>query len=136
MPSGHYRSARRRMLHRDVWEAHHPDDPPLTRFQLVHHINEDPGDNRLENLRVVTPKEHTAEHPRKGAVLATPEEQSARSKRYWAGKPSAEYQCVECGARFLARSAFVARYCSQRCRDRVSYRRKRALSDARALPPG
>lgn len=35
---------------------------PLLDGELVHHINEDPSDNRIENLQLVTPAEHVTIH--------------------------------------------------------------------------
>lgn len=37
----------------------------LARFELVHHVNHDKRDNRLENLEVVTPAKHAVEHLQK-----------------------------------------------------------------------
>jgi hypothetical protein len=44
---------------------------PLTSEELVHHINDDPTDDRLENLQVVSRAEHLTMH-------RTPEMEAAR----------------------------------------------------------
>jgi hypothetical protein len=43
----------------------------LGRFELVHHRNHDKRDNRLENLEIVTPKEHSVHHLQKHPVVKT-----------------------------------------------------------------
>lgn len=54
---------RKCMQHRIVWAMAHGEWPP----DEIDHINGDHGDNRLENLRVVTPSEnmHNLQGPRK-----------------------------------------------------------------------
>jgi hypothetical protein len=48
-------------MHREVW-AHYRG--PIPDDYVVHHINENKTDNRIENLRLVEWAEHTAEHSR------------------------------------------------------------------------
>lgn len=54
------KAGRRMDEHRFLMEQHL--GRKLSRFEFVHHINGDKKDNRLENLKVVTPKEHAKEH--------------------------------------------------------------------------
>ena len=47
------------LLHRDVWESVHG---PIPKGCEIHHRNEDAGDNRVENLELVTPASHQHLH--------------------------------------------------------------------------
>lgn len=61
--NGHYQvkcaDGRFRYEHRVVWMAAHGPIPSTT---VIHHINHDPFDNRLENLEAVTAGEHRHRH--------------------------------------------------------------------------
>ena len=49
--------------HRLIMEKH--IGRKLKRFEFVHHINGDRKDNRLKNLEIMTPKEHSVHHNQK-----------------------------------------------------------------------
>lgn len=49
------------LVHRLVWATAHPYDTPLG-TDVIHHINGDKLDNRLDNLQRLTRAEHTAMH--------------------------------------------------------------------------
>lgn len=47
--------------HRKIWQEAHPDEK-LTQDDIIHHINGNHDDNRIENLMKVTIKEHWKLH--------------------------------------------------------------------------
>ena len=79
----------------------------LERFEFVHHKNGDGRDNRLENLEVVTPKQHAIEH----GYSKHPQEKC----------------CEVCGARFVPPTTRRAsqRTCSKKCRYALSSKTQR-----------
>lgn len=49
-----------RLLHREVWIFHHGEIPNKMH---IHHIDGNPQNNSIENLDLLSPKDHVAKHP-------------------------------------------------------------------------
>lgn len=88
-------AGRKKLAHRLVMEAH--IGRPLLSTEIVHHINHDKRDNRIENLEIVTAKEHSAHHLQKHPITKV---------------------CVICGATFTPHPTKrkIKRTCSKVCR--------------------
>lgn len=88
-------NGRRVRLHR--WVMEQALGRRLERHEIVHHRNGDKRDNRIENLEVLSAKEHSAHHLQKHPITKT---------------------CVVCGAIFTPHKTKRARKrsCSKACR--------------------
>ena len=89
-------NGRRMDEHRWLMEQH--VGRRLQRFEFVHHKNGDKRDNRIENLEIVTPKQHAVEHGQ---------------WKYPTSKP-----CAMCGVTFTPHPTKRkrAKTCSRSCR--------------------
>jgi hypothetical protein len=74
--------------HRAVMSAHL--GRPLRRDEHVHHINGDPSDNRVENLRVLSAGDHSRLHARERALGKRSGFEAERNARLLALEKSAE----------------------------------------------
>lgn len=87
-------AGRRIFRARWVWERAHG---PIPAGMVIHHVNRDCGDDRLENLQMLTRREHDALH--------------AGDK-----KKEVDATCQHCGVTFrLARADRPQSFCSQAC---------------------
>lgn len=112
---------------RDLWRKHRG---PIPKGWDIHHINEDPFDNRLENLECLGRKEHFSRHPNiKGRQFTEEDHRKAaewhRSEegRAWHRENAklslhndfGQRQCECCGAEYHAKVVW-ARFCSPACK--------------------
>jgi hypothetical protein len=131
--SGHYADRAGVLLHVAVWEK--VNGRPLPRGHVVHHLNENPGDNDPSNLQLLTRGEHIRLHnlekPR-GVAALSPAERSSKAKKSWADRPAREHSCVQCGASYFS-TGQRPMYCSPRCR-MAAFKTRRAERGTAPLP--
>ena len=126
--NGYYsrRYPRIEYMHRAVW-AHHNGAIPVGHH--VHHVNGDKGDNRIENLRVISAADHSGHHAKTSSWVG-----SARNKQQLveagklakAGRKTHSGECDECGAPFES-IAKNRKFCCKSCRYKAEYRRYSGL---------
>ena len=122
--TGYYKAPRGgKYLHRAVYEK---ANGPIPRGHVIHHIDGDPCNNNLDNLRCMSHREHDTFHGNGQYVrdTSTRDEAGARSRAMWERwrQSPRTYVCEECGETFVSASTRGALTCSLNCRQR-RYRR-------------
>jgi len=107
-----YKDGNRILEHHSVWWIHHKEVIDTAKY-VIHHINENKSDNRIENLQKMTVMEHNRHHK-----LIHNEK---------------EYLCSNCGIRFSRerKEKSDINYCSRICSGKgsISNNSKSIISD-------
>lgn len=126
-------------LHRFVWEAVHGEIPD---GYHIHHKDEDPGNNEIENLELLPAAEHLRGHhagkstPAKRANLdriraLTKAWHASEEGREWhrqhasqalQNREPTERTCEQCGGKYTVQwNRKIDRFCSNRCKVAARY---------------
>lgn len=142
-----------RVYHRDLWEKH---KGPIPKGFHIHHRDENPLNNSLDNLECLSPAEHaqrhvggehskwSRQHINEIRALASEWHRSAagiawhreHGKRTWIGRePEPAGQCARCQAPILSyfagrKSREGRRYCSRACHRAIADSEQRYTVDA------
>ena len=85
----------------------------LTKSEHIHHINHDKLDNRIENLEIISPSEHSKHHIRK------------IWKNKFAGRWAEKFDfCIKCNKKS---SPHASKGICKKCNDRVVAKKRRAI---------
>ncbi|MDR2944054.1 MAG: HNH endonuclease [Methanosarcinales archaeon] len=122
-------------LHRYVWEKSNGEIPE---GYHIHHKNGNCQDNRIENLEMVSPTEHSAKHPFEGERLEKQQKHADKirplTKAWHASEEGRdwhrnhaiesakkmelqEFDCKNCGKTYKSKpTGTVHKYCSNACK--------------------
>lgn len=147
-PAANYIKAGVGHLHREIWRAIHGEIPE---GHDIHHIDENPLNNRPDNLTCLSKSEHAALHAEtmpewKRRWIAKKLDNNARPRaiawhksdegREWhsqhakhiaAKRVASGKKCQHCGGDFQTKNPALAKFCSKKCK--AAARRKSGVDD-------
>lgn len=114
-------------LHRAIWRHHHG---PIPDGHDVHHKDGDYNNNVIDNLELITRRDHATLHDHFATVNARPDADAMRRRAVqigWEKAPYKDYVCLECSAAFKSRRINLPpKFCSKRCCGNYNRRRRNA----------
>lgn len=143
-------------LHRYLWER---ANGPIPEGYHVHHVDENPLNNAVDNLECVSPAEHVVRHGEAIKRYAQSDEQlyhldavrplaaawhrseeglawhSENGKRAWENRQWYDKACESCGSEFRTPFPERARFCSPTCGHREWERTNKRPSRYKRLGP-
>ena len=134
--NGRYIGSYGKILHREIWKRFNGEIP---KGYVVHHIDGDPSNNKIENLQIMTQSEHIMLHQKIKKDICKfcgkPFERhnlsgnckfcSKKCHSDWDHKNNREIRiCVECGKKFETYKYGKTKCCSKECAYKVVSRAK------------
>lgn len=110
--SGHY-TANYFAIHRTIWNYYNGDPP---KGYEIHHIDENPANNEISNLQLLTRSEHQRIHRHGKAIPNNVEEY---------------YVCSNCGRGFKSKKLANLKYCSAKCKREAEKRNGKDYKESR-----
>lgn len=128
-------------LHRQKWMDEHGEIPD---GHVIHHVDDDPLNNDIENLEAVSRSEHAERHPDMGGTASAEhlEKMLEAAAEWHQSEEGAEWhkeqyertkdelhkkrythECVVCGGEYQTNRKEKTKFCSKECENKEQYQR-------------